>query len=328
MKKVTKSEPKTELNAQDISHKSVLVREVVEYLNIKPHGVYLDATFGGGGHTRAILEHEPTCRVVALDWDEVSIEKHLDQLQEQYPDRVTFLWGNFANLYKVLKKAKIGPLDGILADFGTSQMQIFARPGFSLYRDAALDMRMSPPHQKVTAAHVVNKESAYKLQEIFFQLGEERHARKIAQAIVQERTKKPIETTTQLADLIERVVKPDLKRRIHPATRVFQALRMYVNRELDNILAFLPAAIDALDEDGRLVCISFHSLEDRLVKTFLREQEQEGTVRVVTKSVVVASQEEVNANPSSRSAKLRAAARASRGAVRVTNAKRRTALGR
>jgi len=138
-------------------HKSVLVNEVLEYLDPKPGGVYLDATFGSGGHTRAILEAEPQCTVIACDWDSVSLETYGHPLQEEFPGRLRLIWGNFALLYKLLKKEQVDQLDGILADFGTSQMQITQRPGFSIYRDTDLDMRMSPAHQKTTAAEIVNK---------------------------------------------------------------------------------------------------------------------------------------------------------------------------
>src|SRR5438552_2568395 len=140
-------------------HKSVLVTEVLSYLNPQPGGTYLDVTFGSGGHTRAILEKDPTCNVVAFDWDSVSIETYGPALQEEFPGRLRLVWGNFALLYRLLKKEKIHLVDGILADFGTSQMQIFERPGFSIFRDTLLDMRMSPSHQKITAADVVNKAS-------------------------------------------------------------------------------------------------------------------------------------------------------------------------
>ena len=290
-------------------HKPVLVEEVLTYLALGPGKVYLDVTFGTGGHTKAILEREPKCHVIAMDWDLVALDTYGAPLQEQYEDRLRLVWGNFALLYKLLKKEHIGPLDGILADFGTSQIHLMERPGFSMFRDTPLDMRMSPPHQQVTAAHVINRSSEEKLREIFWQLGEEANAREIAHRILQERQKKQITTTGQLAKIIEQVVPKKKHQKIHPATKVFQALRLYVNKELDNILAFLPAALNALNPKGRLVCISFHSLEDRMVKQFFNDEALKGTVRVLTPKVVVATREEVKQNPSSRSAKLRAAER-------------------
>lgn len=291
-----------------LPHKPVLVKEVLEYLDPKPGGVYLDVTFGSGGHTRAILEAEPTCKVVAMDWDTVSLDTYGPPLQEMFPGRLTLLWGNFSLVYKILKKEKIKNFHGILADFGTSQMQITERPGFSIYRDTPLDMRMSPAHQQITAHQIISEASEQELREIFWRYGQERYAKQIAHAIVSIRGKGRLLTTAQLAELIEKVVPRDKnkKQRIHPATKVFQALRICVNKELENITSFLSAAIRLIRPNGRLVCISFHSLEDRLVKQFFAEHEQIGDVSVLTTKVVMATENEVAANASSRSAKLRA----------------------
>lgn len=288
-------------------HKSVLVDEVIQYLDPKPGKVYLDVTFGTGGHTRAILEHEVDCSVIALDWDERVLELYGEPLKEQYGKRLNLVWGNFALLYKILKKAGIEKVDGIIADFGTSQIQITERPGFSVYRDTPLDMRMSPPHQKITAAELLNKSSEEKLQEIFFDFGQERYAKQIARAIIQHRQQEKFRTTAQLARLVERVVPYDKKVKIHPATRVFQALRIYVNKELHNITAFLSEAVRVVSSGGSIVCISFHSLEDRLVKQFFLQEERKGVVTVITKGVITPSETELARNPSSRSSKLRAA---------------------
>lgn len=293
-----------------IRHRPVLVQEVLTYLNPKPRKCYLDVTFGSGGHTRAILEKEPTCQVIALDWDKKSLEQYGLELQEQFGDRISFVWGNFGQLYAIAKREGIGNLDGILADFGTSFMHIHERPGFSVYRDTHLDMRMSSAHQAVTAEEVLAKSSVEKLSEIFWQLGEERHAKAIAREIVQARRLNPIKTTQQLAALIEQTVPfSTRKRTIHPATKVFQALRIYVNHELDNITAFLHAATRLLAPNGTLVCISFHSLEDRLVKQYFREQEQRGILTIRTPHACIAGELELKENPSSRSAKLRAASK-------------------
>lgn len=288
-------------------HKSVLINEVLNYLDPQPHKVYLDVTFGSGGHTRAILEKEPRCKMVAIDWDAISLDIYAQPLQEEFGDRLQIVWGNFAHIYRILKKAGIQRVDGILADFGASSIQIIERPGFSFYKDTPLDMRMSPAHQKITAEQLINKASEEKLREMFWQFGEERYAKIIVRAIITARKKKMIKTTGQLAKLIEQVVPVRGKRTIHPATKVFQALRIYINKELENITAFLPAAIRVLNPGGRLVCISFHSLEDRKVKQFFREKEQEGKLVVLTKQVVVPTEEEIKNNPSARSAKLRAA---------------------
>jgi 16S rRNA (cytosine1402-N4)-methyltransferase len=287
------------------AHKPVLIKEVLEYLDVKPGNTYIDVTFGSGGHTRAILESNKTCKVIALDWDAQSLEQFGQPLQEEFGNRLQLVWGNFALLYRIVKKEKIPPVSGILADFGTSQMQLAYKPGFSFQSDTPLDMRMSPAHQQVTAADVLNRSSEEKLAQIFFQLGQDSHGRKIARAITEARKSRSFYTTGQLAQLIEKLV-PRAGRSIHPATKTFQALRMYVNHEMDNINAFLPASLTALESEGKLVCISFHSLEDGLVKEFFKTQQQLQKITILTKKAVVATDEELQENPSSRSAKLRA----------------------
>jgi len=296
-----------QLDKQNFPHKSVLVQEVLEYLDLKPNGVYLDVTFGAGGHTRAILESEPTSEVVAVDWDKESLETYGPPLQEEFPDRLKLVWGNFSLLYKLAKKEKFGPFDGILADFGTSQMQITQGAGFSVYRDTPLDMRMSPAHQKTTAAQILKDASEDELREIFWRYGQEKFTKQIARAIVEQRRKNKIQTTLQLAKLVEQVVPKSSRQKIHPATRIFQALRICVNKELDNITSFLSAAVHLLKPEGRLVCISFHSLEDGLVKEFFADRAALGDLKIVTPKVVVARKEELEQNLSARSAKLRAA---------------------
>lgn len=294
-------------------HKSVLVAEVLQYLDPQPGKTYIDATFGGGGHTIAILEKEPTCRVIALDWDAQALERGAE-LQAKYGDRLEFLWGNFASIYMILKKHKISKVDGLLADFGTSQHQIFTKDGLSFAKDkdSFLDMRMSTAHYKTTAAEVLNKSSEAKLVNIFFELGEESAARKIAKMIVEERKKKKFKMTSQLVDLIVKIKGPKRGNTSHPATKVFQALRIYVNHELDNIESFLQASTKILNDNGRVVCISFHSLEDRMVKHFFKEYHHTtkngGNFEVLTPRVVTATLEELELNLSARSACLRAAA--------------------
>lgn len=295
------------MNETLLYHKPVLINEVLEYMDPQPGKVYLDVTFGSGGHTRALLEKEPQCRVIAMDWDSRSLDTYGPPLQDIFGDRLTLVWGNFALLYKVLKQEKIRSVDGILADFGTSQMQIVERAGFSVHRDTPLDMRMSPSHQTITAADVINHSSEEKLRELFWQLGEESQAKIIVRAIVRARLTKPITTTVQLAHIVEQVC-PRKGRSIHPATKVFQALRIYINKELDNIHAFLSQAVRVITPGGRVVCISFHSLEDRIVKQFFNEQASLQVLDVVTPKVVIASKQELSENPSARSAHLRAAA--------------------
>jgi len=288
----------------DSYHKSVLPQEVLEYLAPKPGGIYLDATFGGGGHTRMILRAEPTCTVIGVDWDMNALDINAPPLEEEFGERFIPLLGSFTHLDRLLKKINMSQVDGILADFGTSQYQIHELPGFSFSNPSALDMRMSPGHHKITARDIVNKASEAELVDIFFTYGEEPSARKIARLIVEERQLTPITTTTQLAALIMKIVKP-FSRTIHPATKVFQALRIVVNDELQNINALLVSSLRHLKPQGRIVCISFHSLEDRLVKQFFKAHEHELTI--LTKKVVIPTGEEILRNASSRSSKLRAA---------------------
>jgi 16S rRNA (cytosine1402-N4)-methyltransferase len=288
-------------------HKPVLIREVLAYLAPKPGGLYIDATFGGGGHTRAILEAEPSCKIIGVDWDQKALELNGPDVEKQFPDRFTPLWGNFAQLPLLLERQGIGPVDGMLADFGTSQYQIVSQPGFSFSSDTRLDMRMSPAHQKVTAYDIVNKATEAELATIFYEFGQEVYSRKIARELVVARKKGTIKTTRQLASLVEAMVPKRHYHKIHPATKVFQALRIVVNKELENIQAFLNHAPLLLKPEGRLVCISFHSLEDRLVKNYIRSHKDIFTV--LTPKVITASDEERALNPSSRSAHLRAAQR-------------------
>jgi 16S rRNA (cytosine1402-N4)-methyltransferase len=291
---------------QGVYHKSVLVNEVLHYLQPSPGKLYVDATFGGGGHSRAILQKDPTCRVIAFDWDQFAIERNAPVLQEEFGDRINIVFGNFILIERLLAKAGISKIDGVLADFGTSQFQISQKPGFSFQLDTPLDMRMSPAHQKNTAAHILNVASEFELAKIFFDYGEERYSRRIAREIVEARKQHRFHTTGQLVALIEKL-SPFRHGPIHPATRVFQALRIAVNNELENIEAFLKSALKVLAPQGRLVCISFHSLEDRIVKNFFREQK--GVLQILTPKPVQATEDELDVNPSARSAKLRAACR-------------------
>ncbi len=291
-------------------HKSVLVNEVLQYLNPQAGMLYVDATFGCGGHSAAILEKEPSCRVIGIDWDQKSIEQNESVLKEKYGDRLKIIWGNFAHLYKLLKNENIKNVAGILADFGTSQLQIFQREGLSFMKDTPLDMRMSKSHYSVTAAHILNTYSEQQISKILYEFGEEGQAKKIARAIVEKRKATPFQTTRQLTELIESIISryTDKGRKpIHPATKTFQALRIAVNNELENIHSFLHATVPIISQGGRIVCISFHSLEDRLVKNFFKEKEDLLQLKILTPKPITATDEELAQNPSSRSAKLRAA---------------------
>lgn len=287
-------------------HPTVLLHEVVTWLDPHPGKTYLDVTFGSGGHTRAILEREKQCRVIALDWDKVSLETYGPLLCQEFGERITCLWGNFAQVGLILKKNGVSKVDGIIADFGTSLMQIRQKAGFSFRLDTPLDMRMSPAHQKVTAANIVNGASVNEMRHIFWEFGQERNTKIIVDAIIEARKHKPLLTTRDLAQVIEKVI-PSKGKKTHPATQVFQALRICVNKELENIHAFLTAVPKILSPKGRVACISFHSLEDQMVKSHFQDQERNGLMKMLTKKVIVPSQEEIDRNPASRSARLRVA---------------------
>jgi 16S rRNA (cytosine1402-N4)-methyltransferase len=289
------------------THVAVLTNEMIDFLDPQPGKTYIDATFGCGGHSRAILEKEKTCKVIAIDLDKTTIEEHAPSIEKEFGNRFKAVWGNFSAIYKILKKEKISKVDGIIADFGTSHYQIHHREGFSFLHDTPLDMRMSKAHSYFTAEYIVNKFDEKELANIFFEFGEERSSRKIAKAIINHREQNKIETTRQLASLIESVIPRRKGQRTHPATRVFQALRIFVNKELESIRLFLPAAISFLKQGGRFICISFHSLEDRAVKIFFNQKKLSGNLNIITRKPITAGEEEQAHNPSSRSAKMRVA---------------------
>lgn len=291
--------------AYTTTHKTVLIKEVIDFLVVHQDGIYIDVTFGGGGHTQALLKNEQVSYVYGIDWDKQVIEQYGALLYSEYPEKFKPIWGSFAHLYKIIKKEKIDHIDGILADFGTSQMQIHEKEGFSFSQDTPLDMRMSTGHFGQTATDVVNGFSEYQLTKLFWDYGQERFAKKIAQAIVAARKIKRIKTTGRLVEVVLSVIPWHKQSTIHPATKVFQALRMLVNQEMENIHSFLIAAFDALAPKGRLACISFHSLEDEKVKHFFKEKADLGLAQIITKKAVIASQEELKQNASARSAKLR-----------------------
>lgn len=269
--------------------------------------IYVDVTFGGGGHTRALLEAEPGCTVIGIDWDKDSLERIGAPMQEEFGERLLLEWGNFSHIVRLLSRLEIRKVDGIIADFGTSQFQIHEKAGFSFQKDTLLDMRMSPAHQKTWAADILKHASSAELEHILFEYGEEPRAKQIVRLIVERRQAKPLRTTGELVELIEKVIPHHPGKKIHPATKTFQALRIAVNKELDNIWSLLKGSLEVLKPGGVIACISFHSLEDRLVKRFLLEHQH--AFNVVTKKPIVPSPEEIDRNPSSRSAKLRVAKR-------------------
>ncbi|MBW4651414.1 MAG: 16S rRNA (cytosine(1402)-N(4))-methyltransferase RsmH [Kastovskya adunca ATA6-11-RM4] len=289
-----------ELKASAFLHIPVLSQEVVEGLAVQPGGHYLDATVGGGGHSQLILSENPDVQVTAIDRDAVAIAAAKSHLT-QYSDRLHFWQGNFADY-----TPKDIQFDGIVADLGVSSAQVDTpERGFSFRHEAELDMRMDR-RQPLTAAEVINHWDEAKLADIFYQYGEERLSRRIARAIVEKR---PFQTTTALAGAIASCVPRQYRYgRIHPATRVFQGLRIAVNQELSSLETFLEKAPTWLKPGGKIVIISFHSLEDRIVKHSLRNSP---LLKVLTKKPIMAQAEELDENRRSRSAKLRVAERTS-----------------
>jgi 16S rRNA (cytosine1402-N4)-methyltransferase len=265
------------------SHEPVLLSEVLEWLRPERGGTFVDCTLGLGGHTEAILTSAPETRVIGLDQDAKALAVAKQRL-ERFADRFQAVHTNFKHLSEALKDSGIAQVQGVLADIGVSSLQFDnAERGFSFAADAPLDMRMDET-QGETAADLANHLSETELADLIFEYGEERGARKIAQRIVKYRQQQPIETTKQLADIVIRALNIPGRWRIHPATRTFQAFRIAVNDELNVLEKFIPEAISALARGGRLAIISFHSLEDRIVKrAFQRESGQclcEGKNRV------------------------------------------------
>ena len=288
-----------------MSHVSVLLEPALEFLAIRPDGIYVDATFGAGGHTRAMLERiSGTGRVIALDSDPTAVERAraLDS------SHLIFASANFRRLADVLDELGVAQVDGVLFDLGVSSMQFDeAYRGFSLSKDGPLDMRMNP-HAGKSAYEVLATARERELADIFFEYGEERSARRIARSIVERRSIGALPTTTtDFAKLVAGAVhRPGHRERIHPATRVFQALRIAVNDELDALRDGLDSAVGRLRGAGRVVAISFHSLEDRIVKRKFREDSR---LNVLTKKPVTPDEGECEENPRARSAKMRAAER-------------------
>jgi 16S rRNA (cytosine1402-N4)-methyltransferase len=285
-------------------HVPVLLRESLEFLRVRPDGIYVDATLGGGGHAEEILKVLQDGKLLGIDRDPFAIAAARRRLQP-YEERLMVFEGNFADLDQAMDTTGLPPADGILADLGLSSMQLEdAERGFSFNLPGPLDMRMDP-HTRVTAEHIVNRTSERDLADLIFKLGEERHSRRIARALIKAR---PIRTTTELAQVVTRAIPSRAGLyQIHPATRTFMALRLAVNQELENLETFLAKVPGALAPGGRAVFITFHSLEDRLVKHAFRAWKQAGQAEILTRKVIRPEPEEVRSNPRSRSAKLRAA---------------------
>ncbi len=291
---------------RQFGHVSVLLKEAIEFLAVKPGGTYLDATVGLGGHSFELARRlGQRGRLIGLDKDPKALDIARERLQppagmqESWPE-VTLINSSFARVAEFVGENEA---DGILADLGLSSLQLAdTARGFSFQAEGALDMRMDPS-SPMTAEQAVNQLSERELADLIYEFGEERRSRRIARAIVRSR---PIRTSKQLAEVVGAAAGPMKLGQIHPATRTFQALRIYVNRELDDLRTLLEQAPRLLNPGGRLVIISFHSLEDRMVKDAFREGVQRGWCRLLTKKPVTAGEEEVGKNPRSRSAKLRA----------------------
>lgn len=289
-------------------HVSVLLDEIIENLNPKPGDNFVDCTLGNGGHAIEIFKKtSPNGKLLGIDFDKEAIKKAESRIEEEALDkkRIFFVQGNFANLAEIVNEVNFKNIKGILLDLGmrTEHLEESGR-GFSFQKDEPLDMRFGVLDEtRTTAAEIINSWPKEELDKIFWKYGEERKSRQIAATIFSARRKKRILTSKELANLILGVY-GGRRGKIHPATKVFQALRIVVNDELENLNKVLPQAIDLLKKGGRIAVISFHSLEDRIVKHFFKENNR---LKIITKKPLIPSEEEVYRNPKSRSAKLRVA---------------------
>ena len=307
-----------------MEHKSVLLRECIRYLDVDPAGTYVDGTLGLGGHSEAIAKELSTGRLIGVDRDERALEYARARLAP-FGDKVTLVKGNFGDIGAILDGLGIEKADGMLFDLGVSSPQLDdAGRGFSYMQDAPLDMRMDE-RSPLTAREVLNTWSEAELRSIFWRYGEERYAGRIAEAVTAAREQAPIETTAQFVDIIKRTMPAAaLREKQHPAKRCFQAVRIAVNDEMGELERMLAAAPDRLEKGGRLLVISFHSLEDRMVKEAIRKRENGctcppdfpvctcgfvKTLKSVTRKPVAPDMEELAANPRARSARLRIAER-------------------
>ena len=300
------------MSRQNERHVPVLLQDAIELLNVRAGSVIADCTLGLAGHAAEIIRRlGPHGKLIGFDRDPEALElakARLDQVAAELGDKAPQIQLIGDAFSSISNHVEPNSLDGILADFGVSSLQLDeARRGFSFMADGPLDMRQDT-RSGLTAEQVVNEASERELADLIYEYGDERRSRRIARAIVRGR---PVTTTGQLARIVAAAAPPMKSDRIHPATRTFQALRIYVNRELDEIRALLEAAPKLLKPSGRLVVISFHSLEDRIAKDILREYAHIGSFELLTKKPVTANEEEEDRNPRSRSAKMRAAVKSS-----------------
>jgi 16S rRNA (cytosine1402-N4)-methyltransferase len=289
-------------------HIPVLKKEVIGFLDPKPNQNFIDCTLGAGGHTKEILEKtKPNGKVLGIEADPTLCQKIKKEITSE---RLIVENDNFKNLKEITERRNFKKINGVLIDLGISSWHIDqSKRGFSFQKDQELDMRFNPSHESnLTAADIANKYPQEELEKILKDYGEERFARRIARAIIEKRKYKPINTTNQLIDIIQESVPFWYQRkRIHFATRTFQALRIAVNDELNSLQKVLPQIVEVIEPGGIIAIISFHSLEDRIVKNFFREEKNKKSLEIITKKPIEATEEEVSSNPRSRSAKLRVA---------------------
>lgn len=304
---------------KESEHVPALLNEVVEGLDLKPGDNVIDATFGGGGHAREILKATaPLGKLLGIDWDSQAIERARGFL-EKYQNRIILKQGNYTQIKEITYGSGLANINAVVLDLGLSTDQLADQTrGFSFQKDGPLDMRFSAD-TGLTARQIVNEWSAQNLVSVFREYGEERHAARVANFIIAARKRAPLTSVNQLKELVLRGVGKH-GGKIHPATRIFQALRIAVNSELKNLASVLPIAVSLLNSGGRLGVISFHSLEDRIVKNFLKRESRDcvcssdiprcvcdhhASIKIINKKVITPSAEEVKTNPASRSAKLR-----------------------
>ena len=307
-----------------MEHIPVLLKECIDGLNIKPEGIYVDGTLGRAGHSKEIVKRLTTGKLIAIDRDMKAIEEAGENLKE-YKDKIIYVHSNFSRIGEILDDLSIDKVDGMLFDLGVSSPQLDdASRGFSYMSDGPLDMRMDES-SPLTACDIVNGWSEGELKRILFDYGEERYAPRIARAIVKKREEKKIESTLELVEIIKSALPAQaLREKQHPAKRTFQAIRIAVNEELTSISKLLDTAMDRLNEGGRIAVISFHSLEDRIVKSAIASKEKGctcppefpvctcgfvQTMRSVNRKPILPTKEELERNPRTRSAKLRIAER-------------------
>lgn len=289
--------------ANNTLHESVLKKEVIKYLSPKPNENFIDATFNGGGHSLEIFKKTfPRGKILGIELDKELLEKTRKRLK-QFEKRLVLVNDNFKNLKRIVENHDFKNISGVIFDLGFSSWHIEeSKKGFSFQKNEILDMRYGD--KGIKAIDILNKWQEEDIERILREYGEERFSRKIAKAIISARREKPIIKTFELVEIIKKII--PFQRKIHPATRTFQALRIAVNDEIGNIKSALPQALEVLKLQGRIVVISFHSLDDRIVKNYFKEEKNKGEIEILTKKPIKPTNEEIKNNPRSRSARLRA----------------------